>query len=299
MSDVQFFTEHEGETTDATNQRWLNTVLAHPDFEKAARMSMRQSLARYDRTPLMSHISKDIVRMFYGYFALSLDARGGLTLSAMQQLCKELGISSPGRAHAMMIHMRMIGFITPNPDASNRRVKPYIPTPSMEAAFREVMIEEVQAFALLNPRAADLPRLLADRDFFKAYLRAIGEGLTNLIRHPRPNAIAHFANRNGGMLILYKICESAAEEDCYPPRGPVRISVAGLSKQYGVSRSHVLKLLRDAEALGYLRRDANEQTGVIEEPLRHSLREGHAAAYIGIARCWQKALKATGAMAPA
>lgn len=283
------FLEQDGETLDERHQRWGQALQAHPRFEEAIRLSMHKSLVRYGQTPLMAHISKDVVRIFYGYFALALDAAGGLTLTGMQQLCKDLGISSFGRAQAMLLHMRMIGFITPNPETSDRRSKPYIPTPAMVSAFRAVMIEEALCYSIIDPRVAELVDLLNDPLFFGAYVLAISEGLKNMIRNQRPNPIKLFAERAAGMLILYKICQSAQEGDSYPPCGQVQISVAGLSKAFGVSRSHTLKLLRDAEANRYLSRNAEENTGLIAEPLRVELMRAHCAAFIGISRAWANA----------
>lgn len=286
------FEEIEGESLEIRDERWLALMTSQPGFERAARTSMKDSLARYDRTPLMMHISKDIVRMFYGYFALVLDARGGLTLSAMQELCTELGISSLGRAQAMLIHMRMIGFIKPNPERSDRRAKPFVPTVPMVNAFMEVMTEQSRALSIIDPNAAKLPDLFRNPEFFRAYMLEIGKGMTNLIKRDKPNPLQLFARRDAGMIMLYKICDSAEDGDSYPPRGPVRISVSALSKHYGVSRSHVLKLLRDAEAQGSLRRNADEQTGVIEEPLRQALISAHNATFIGISISARKAAQA-------
>lgn len=71
------FLEQDGETLDERHQRWGQALQAHPRFEEAIRLSMHKSLVRYGQTPLMAHISKDVVRIFYGYFALALDAAGG------------------------------------------------------------------------------------------------------------------------------------------------------------------------------------------------------------------------------
>lgn len=288
MAELEFL-KRPGESRDEYYLRWMNAVHSHPRFEEAGRLSVSKSLTRYGRTPLMAHISKDFFRVCYGYFALALDATGELTLTGMQQLCKELGISSLGRARAMLLHMRMIGFIAPNPETSNRRTKPYVPTPPMVSAFREVMIEEALCYALLNPRLAELADLLNDPTFFNAYVTAVGEGIKELIRHEQPNPIQLFAERNAGVIILHKICQSAQEGDSYPPRGPVHISVAGLSKSFGVSRSHIARLLNEAEARGYLSRNAEENTGFLNEPLRHELGRLHGASFIGISKAWTNA----------
>jgi hypothetical protein len=108
------------------------------------------------------------------------------------------------------------------------------------------------------------------------------------------SAVSEFDGRNGGMSILYKLATSGRDGDTYPPRLPVSVSVIGLSRQFKVSRSHVLRLLRDAEALGLLRRNVEETTVTLAEPLRAALVEYHAASLMGYAACICAALRAVG-----
>ncbi len=56
----------------------------------------------------------------------------------------------------------------------------------------------------------------------------------------------------------------------------------------------MLRLLRDAEALGLLRRDVEATTVTLAEPLRAALLEYHAASLMGYAACICAALRAVG-----
>jgi DNA-binding MarR family transcriptional regulator len=227
----------------------------------------------------------------YGYFVLYLDARNnGITLSAIQDFCREVGLASPGRAAAILVHMRAIGYIKPDPAPGDRRSRRYLPSPEMKAALREAIIGEAKALAQVEPEANRIAARLEEPEFFKAYVQRLGTSLTNLLRTNRPGSIALFADRNAGLIILFDILMSAAEGDEYPPRGRLAMSVTALSKKFEVSRSHVFRLLRDAEKAGYLKRDADEQNGTISESLRADIVEFHAYVFMGLAMCGHFAL---------
>jgi hypothetical protein len=66
------------------------------------------------------------------------------------------------------------------------------------------------------------------------------------------------ADRNAGMVILMSLFLAREPGDTMPPQRPVAISISELSRRFGVSRPHVLKLLRDADAEGFIRIDSAE-----------------------------------------
>ena len=65
-----------------------------------------------------------------------------------------------------------------------------------------------------------------------------------------------------------------------------------IAGRFAVSRSHVFRLLRDAEAAGLLRRNADQATGFIEEAMRDGLLFLHAITFMGTAACIHKAMRA-------
>lgn len=278
----------EGQAT--TNPALVAQFAAQPGFAEACRTTMRTALARANRDPVMARVTRDMSRLMYGYLVLYLDARNnGITLSAIQDFCSEIGLASPGRAAAILVHMRAIGYIKPNP-TPDRRTRGYVPSPEMKAALREAITGEARALALIEPEALRVAERLEDPAVFKAYLQRLGVSLANMMRTSTPGSIALFADRNAGMIVLFDILTSAAEDDVYPPRGTLNMSVTALAAKFQVSRSHVFRLLRDAEKGGYLKRNADEQTGTITEKFAADLIEFHAYVFMGISLCAHFAL---------
>lgn len=268
-------------------------LIGDPRFIEAARQSARNAVARHTGNPLMSRNLKDVRRSIYGMFTLYLDARGEFSLKAIREVCAELGFASPGFAAAILMRLRMMGFITRDTAPSDKRMRRYIASPVMKRGYMDVFRNELLAFGCIEPEALDAAEALKDPEVFRHYALTAGRGLSRIVRTAQPNPITPFATRDAGLPILYEIALSGAQDDTYPPRGPVRMAVAPLARKFEVSRSHVLRLLREAETLGLLRRDADELTGELDETLREGLRVFHASFFISTAGCAYSALQAT------
>jgi DNA-binding MarR family transcriptional regulator len=269
----------------------LDEMIAQPRFAQACLHCVRGVLAERAANPALARAVMDSARTLSGLLVLVMDASGGVTLSALQALCAELGIASPGRAAAMMTHLRRIGYIKPDPDPTDRRTRRFIASANMLNAFQTFIRNELSAIALIEPAAQQVADRLTEPEIYKPYCRQMGVGLFRLVSTPR-TASTVFSERNGGIVILYNLAISGEEGDVYPPRGPVRVSVASLARKSGVSRSHVLRLLRDAENLGLLRRSADDGICFLEEPLRIALSRLHATSFIGHASFAHCALQA-------
>lgn len=94
-------------------------------------------------------------------------------------------------------------------------------------------------------------------------------------------------------MILFDIVSSGEPGDVYPPQGPVRMLVTELARRHDVSRSHVLKMLRDAEAKGLLNRNPDERTGLLSQALRDAVVLLHVTQLLGNAACAHAAFEAT------
>jgi DNA-binding MarR family transcriptional regulator len=270
-------------------------MIAQPRFADACRNSIRSSTVRHGRNRLLTRVTRDISRLIYGYIVLYLDARGGITLSAIQELSREIGLASPGRAQAILFHLRAIGYIKTDPASTDRRSRRYVPSLEMRGSFREVLADELRAFSLIEPDAGIAADRLIEPEFFRAFMVRFGRGILVGLQTKPARVITHFAEPNAGLIILWDILSSAQEGDCYPPRGPLKMSVTELSQKYGVSRSHVFRLLRDAEKLGLLKRNADEQTGTITDVLARDVAEFQVAVFLGLAACCQAAFQMTAA----
>jgi len=240
------------------------------------------AVERHTGNPQISGTLKDIRRVIYGVFVLYCDARGELSLTTIRDVCIELGFISPGYAAALLVRLRVMGFITRDANVSDKRVRRYVPSPLMKKAFIDLLGNELLAFGTIEPEAVDAASALNDPVVFRFFALNGGRGLSRIVK-TGPGPLHMFAIRNVGIAILHEIALSGASDDTYPPKGPVRLAVAPLARKFGVSRSHVLRLLRDAEKQGLLRRNADELTGQFEEKLRKELLLFHASGFMAIA----------------
>jgi DNA-binding MarR family transcriptional regulator len=269
-------------------------MIAHPRFTDAGRLLVSNVLARRRSSQVFMRANKDLSRLFLSHLSLYLDAQGGLTLSSIRDLCTEMNIASPGRAAAILLRMRMIGYVRLGTEERDRRVRRYIPTDELKDAIRGSFRDQLEALALIEPEAARAGERLSEPDFFQAYMRRNGKGLVEMVkRHRGSNVIELFSERNEGLAILFDIVASAEPGDTYPPRGRVKMSVTDLAMRYEVSRSHVLKILRDAEREGLMHREPDERIGVLTEKLHAGLIALHVAQLFGGAACARAAYEAT------
>lgn len=258
-------------------------LIGHPRFIEAARLSARTAVARHVGNPRIWRTFKDVRRVMYGVFVLYCDARGELSLTTIREVCTELGFVSPGYAAAILVRLRVMGFITRDSNVTDKRVRRYIPSPLMKQAFIELLGNELLMFGMVEPEAIDAVEALKDPDVFRFFALNGGRGLSRIIKTSEPHPLQVFAVRNVGIALLHDIALSGADGDVYPPKGAVRMAVAPLARKFGVSRSHVFRLLRDAEKEGLLRRNADELTGQFEEKLREALLHFHASGFLTVA----------------
>lgn len=269
---------------------WL---VAHPRFQEACRLTAQAAIDRQVQDRALSRVLKDVRRMFLAALVLYLDARGAVTLVSVREFCRELGLVSANSAALLLLQLRAIGFIARGPLMADRRTRRYLPNPQMRAAFTEMFQTEMMAFALIEPEAEAAASAITDPEIFKQMILRVGKGLVRIAKNAAPNPLTPFAERASGFTVLMEIALSGAPGDVYPPEGPVRISVKKIAQKCGLSRSHVMRLLREAEKLGYLERNADETTGLLHPPLRDALRYLQASSMVSSAAFAHYAIQQT------
>ncbi len=111
---------------------------------------------------------------------------------------------------------------------------------------------------------------LDDSQFRKALIRQVGARFEAGFRLQdfAPDAML-FGERDAGLLIAWSLLISGTPGDTFPPSQPVPVPVAALSRQFFVSRAHVLKLLREAEEIGLIERTPSAVGSVRLLPAMH------------------------------
>lgn len=248
----------------------IPVLMSHPRFHEAMEISTRGILDMYHGNRLLNRLMNDRGRVIFGllcyYLACSPDENGvGLTVTRIADMCEETQLCSRGRAKALITLMRWAGYVeaSPSDGAANRRQRPLVPTARMSNEYLRRWQTMLTAVSRFDPIADDALARLNEVGFLGALVRNQGDryraGFRLLEHSPQMQVLAE---RDAGVLIAISLYNSGAEGDTYPPSQPVPVPVAALARQFDVSRAHVLKMLREAEDAGLIRRLPGHQGAV-------------------------------------
>lgn len=241
------------EAADVISEDSIQAARQLPGLAEAGRRSAASWLPHPDDPKLLAATLRDLGRMISGVWAIYLDATpGGLTLSRLARLLEGTRLSSPGRARALLIYMQFLGYVHPAKGEGGRE-KRYAIAPALLDAFHTRYRRDLATVADLDPLIARVLARIDEPEVFRAYVRIHGDFLAAGLKSYRPQAASLdvFSERFSGMVVLSLILHGGVEGDSFPPRRPVPINVARLSRDSGISRTQVRKLLRVGEEAGF------------------------------------------------
>lgn len=273
---------------------------AQPGFAAAIRASAGGLVRLYHGSHLLNWLMDDRGRLLFGYFALYLhatrdpaDPSSGLNPTRMRMLACDLGICSPGRALAMLSLMRFGGYLTPDFDVTDRRQRRLVATDKLINLLKERWRVHFAAMAPLFPDGAAMLAAVDDPEFTRGLIVAMVECFREGFRvTTHAEDMGLFGERNAGILICSYLMIAGEADDTVPPVRPVPISIAALARRFAVSRPHVLKLIRDAEAQGLIARHGDRIE--IKPELANGARNFFATMFLYYAGCARAAMSARG-----
>ena len=270
----------------------LDAFLTRPGLDDAIRSSVRGAVAYYDAAPALHRDVKDVSRFMLGVLALYLDASGGLTHRRLRELSGKSGILSAGTATAVLLRLQLIGYVT-RAEAANGHSRPYRPTPAMEAAFRGRMRIEFEALTHVTDQVDLILARFDEPEVFAMLMAMMGDQSMMAAGSPNPDIAAFnaLAVRAAGLLILFEVMAKADTGGAFPPVGEVELSVAAIARRYQVSRSHVLSVLRDIEAAGWIEKAGRDGTWRLRPALRADVRTFYGITYLGLIRAAEMAFE--------
>lgn len=269
----------------------LAAVRLHPRFGEAVRSCITVGL-ELCRERAVHRLNRDLGHYLLAILAIHVHVAGGLSLGRLQELCVETGLCSRDRAIALFLLLRTMRFIHPLPRRGDQRVRWFAPTPALMVAFRARMAGDLAAAVMIRPEAQAALDRIDEEALFNSFMRTFGEGVIAAARvhQPRDPSLEMFSGAAGGMMMLYEIMLTGEEGDLMPPRGRVRISVNALSRTCRISRAQVLKLLRRAEAVDFLRRDARGGSGMLQPALIAEIELYFALMFLSLTHCARMAM---------
>ena len=189
-------------------------LIGDPNFPAAARALARNMLTAIQGDHALDAICKDAGRYLAAMWALHLHLSGGLTLPRLKAASEASGFLSSGRSRDMLRYLQHLRFIAPAAHA-------------VLARFDEPAVFE--AFAHAHAESLFLASAGADQQH--AYSRV-------------------FLHRHAGNQVAWTLL--AAGDGEFPSSEPLAISYSATARRFGVSRTHVKRMLDDAAREGLL-----------------------------------------------
>ena len=248
----------------------------HPRFAKAARALAANMLAAASRDRSLDGIFKDAGRYVAAMLALYLQVSGGLTLPRLKAVSAASGLLSPGRARAVLIHLRYLGYVEFFPARRAGMPARYLPTARFTTAWRAHLLAALEAASIIEPAVERVMRQFSEPGVFSAFGRIHCEGLMEATRAGRqsPTFMRVFMHGHAGWQILASLL-TVGEGDVFPSKAPAPFSLAATARRFAVSRAHVRRLMDEAELAGLLEyRDG--AAVVIGEPGRSEMESYYA-----------------------
>lgn len=279
----------------------LAAMRAHPSFAEAMRASAASLITLHRRNRVISWLLSDRPLALIGHALIYLhldrrddDPQSGLTPGRFRRFCTRNRLCSAGRASAILAFLRLTGHIETIAHPGDRRVTQLRPGEKLMEIARTRLERQFQAISLIRPDIAPAIAALGDPDFEAVLFRNLGTWFVSGSRLlDRAPGLHLFAERDAGMMILYSLMLAGEADDRPVPVKPVPISISALAKQFQVSRTHVLRLLRDAETAGLLTRGgAKSETVTISPDLGEDLQNLQAGLFQLLATCAADALPA-------
>jgi hypothetical protein len=254
-------------------------------FRLAMLSSARSSIALHSGGGLAGWVLGDRARALFGYFALYLDAtrdpedpRSGLTPTRMKDVATQWRICSRGRAGAMLALMRAAGYVLPASAPGDGRVSRLVPTKKLLDLHRRRLQGQFEAMGDLLPGVQPALKHLHDQAFQYGLVLGLADYFTAGFRMlDHTPELKLFAERTAGMVILFSLRLNELEPS---PESSASASIAGLSRRFRVSRTHILRLLRDAERQELLSRIPGSEGIALAQRARDALERFFAVMFL-------------------
>lgn len=241
-----------------------------PNYSEVLRVGVNDALALYDTQREINAVFLDIGSFSLGVLALYLDAVGGVTHRRLAELSGTSTILSRGRASAVLALMQFRKLVHKSPVRSPGGQIRYYPDEKFVRHFRTRFRIELSGLAKVEPALLPLIARWDEPGVFASFVAILGGELVRAGAMP-PADLDMFNQvgaRRAGMLILYEILRAADRGEDFPAVAPFELSVSASARRFGVSRSQVLRVLRDLTNAGLIELEAAQGRGRVL-PLMH------------------------------
>jgi len=228
-------------------------VNRHAGFVEGARRWAANMLVLSDQDRAVDGIFKDAGRFVAAMCAVSMREEG-VTLVKLKALCARFGLLSAGRARAVLLFLRYLGYVEVWGQRRARRATHYKVNPTFVEAWRLQLEAIFTALELIDPRVGRLLNHLDDDAIFDAICASqideLADDVAALNHFPEITQI--FVNRAAGSQVLWYLL-SFHRDEVFPSPKPVPLNPSTLAGRFHVSKVHIRRILNAAIAANLLR----------------------------------------------
>jgi len=235
-------------------------ILSHPRFPVARDEFVRAILALYEHDPHLNRLLLEAGRYVLFIVIMCLQARYDEadratwpTLGLVTRSTAALGVTSARRIYSLVLQFIKAGYLELRSSPRDRRIRIVTPTAKMVAQDQDWLVSHYLPLQVLFPEpgyagimrrdpAFQLAQRLVASNFFALGARIMAD-------HP---IVMQFMSREAGVMILIKLLQLASLQNHATPDGrpgatTEEISYSDIGASFGVSRTHVRKILQEAE----------------------------------------------------
>jgi hypothetical protein len=246
----------EPDQSDVPAHHSAEEILSHPRFPFARDEYLKALLALYEHDPFLNRLLLESGRSVLFITIMCLHARyheadraTWPTLRLVTDSMKVYGFAGPSRVHHLVTRLIGTGYLEQRASPQDRRIRILTPTAKMIAQDQDFLISHYLPLGILFPQPG-YARIMERDPAFQSAHRLVSAsffalGARIMASHP---TVMLFMNREAGVMVLIKLMQMAG-----PAGDAAPFSYSDIGARFGVSRTHVQKLLAEAQAKDLVR----------------------------------------------
>jgi hypothetical protein len=234
----------------------VDDIVRHPRFADARKAYLDRFLDVYGGDPFLVRLLVESSRVLVYQVIVVLEAAQDetapdtwLTIGRLKQTMSLFGLASARHIDDLVARLRAVGFMESRPSRRDRRVCVLSPTEKLRHHDRDWLAAHYAPLAVLYPEHGYEPALRRDPDFQTAHRRLAVKllPLAAALYCSEPDMLL-FLNRAGGYMVLASLLQAAMADHRH-----AAMPYADIGGRFGISRTHVRKLLVGAETAGLVK----------------------------------------------
>jgi hypothetical protein len=236
----------------------LDDIIRHPRLAQARKLYLDRFLEVYGGDPFVVRLLIESGRFLVYHLVTVLEAAHDparretwLTVGLLKQNMALFGLASGRHVDHLVARLCEVGYMQLRPSEADRRVRILKPTEKLRAHDREWLAAHFAPLTVLYPQHDYGPVMRRDPQFQAAYRRAcvpfLPFGAKLLLAVPD---MLLFLDRAAGYPIIAALLQAALAR---PDGSHAAVPYADVGERFGVSRTHVRRLLVAAEEAGLVK----------------------------------------------